>query len=137
MGETNGRSRVTGSLQPGTVAAAVSASLLLTAALLGGCQTREIRVHNASTVDFTTLSVGDRTYDSLPAGSVSDYRDVTLRFRYATIWLTARGRRVSGQTLSFGADRFTHRIDIVDLDKGHLAIRIIPERGSSQQETEE
>ena len=109
--------------------------------MLGGCQTVEIRVDNASTVDFTTLSVGDQTYGSLPAGSVSEYRDVRLKFRYATIWLTAQGRRISGQTLSFGANRFTHRIDILDLDKGHLGIEIIPERHDplrpSQQESED
>ena len=75
----------------------------------------EIRIHNASTLDFTDISVAGRDYGDIAAGETNAYKKVRLSFRYAALELTADGHRVTGQTLNFGADRFTYEIYIVDL----------------------
>ena len=93
---------------------------------LCGCGTvTEIRVQNISTVDYTDVSVADQPYSDIAAGATSDYKSVELSFRYAVIKLTADGQNVIGQTLNMGAERFTYRIDIVDLADGQLAIEVL------------
>ena len=99
---------------------------------LSACETEgegeiEIRIHNASTFDFTDVSVAGRDYGDIAAGVTSAYKKVKLRFRYAALELTADGNKVTGQTLNLGAERFTYEIDIIDLEAGHLAIEVIPE----------
>ena len=88
----------------------------------------EVRIHNASTHDFTEVSVAGESYDDIPAGETSDYKTVGVRFRYAVLELKAGGHRVTGQTLNLGAERFTYEIDIVDLEAGHLAIEVVAEQ---------
>ena len=67
------------------------------------------------------------TMATLPTGETSAYKKVRLSFRYAALEFKADGHKVTGQTLNFGAERFTYEIDIVDLEAGHLAIEVIPE----------
>ncbi len=88
---------------------------------------RSIRVHNASAHGFTDLSVANVAFGSLTSGETSEYRRVSMTFRYAVVKLTADGRSITGQTLNLGAQRFTYRIDIVDLDAGQLAIEVVRE----------
>ena len=88
----------------------------------------EVRIHNASTHDFTDVSVAGRSYGDIPAGETSAYKTVGARFRYAALDLKADGYRVTGQTLNLGAERFTYEIDIIDLEAGHLAIEVVAER---------
>ena len=100
--------------------------------VLSACETEgeveiEIRIHNASTLDFTDVSIAGRDYGDIAAGETSAYKKVRLSFRYAALELKADGHKVTGQTLNFGAERFTYEIDIVDLEAGHLAIEVIPE----------
>lgn len=93
---------------------------------LCGCATViEIRIQNNSTLDYSDVSVAGQPYGDLAAGETSEYRSVKLWFRYAVIRLTADGHKVNAQTLNLGAKRFTHRIDIIDLAAGHLAIEIV------------
>ena len=88
----------------------------------------EIRIHNASKLDFADLEVAGESFGELAAGATGEYRPVTLRGRYAALSFTADGTRVTGQALSFGAPRFTWRIEIVDLAKGRLDIQVVRER---------
>ena len=88
----------------------------------------EIRIHNASKLDFAEIEVAGESFGALAAGATGEYRPVTLRGRYAALSFTADGTRVTGQTLSFGAPRFTWRIDVVDLAKGWLDIEVVRDR---------
>ena len=77
---------------------------------LSACETEgeveiEIRIHNASTLDFTDVSIAGRDYGDIAVGETSAYTKVRLSFRYAALELKADGHRVTGQTLNFGADR--------------------------------
>lgn len=91
-----------------------------------GCATKtEIRIENRSSLDYTDVSVAGQPYGDIAAGATSDYKSVKLNFGYAVIELRADGQYVTGQTLNMGARRFTHRIDVVDLAAGHLAIEVI------------
>lgn len=93
--------------------------------VLAGCQgSVAIRVHNASALDYTDVRVADQRFGAITAGATSEYLRVRTRFRYAVVELTAKGRRVTGQTLNLGSDRFMYRINIVDLQAGHLAIDV-------------
>ena len=85
----------------------------------------EIRIHNASKLDFDDIEVAGESFGELAAGATGEYRPVTLRGRYAALSFTADGTRVTGQALSFGAPRFTWRIEIVDLAKGWLDIEVV------------
>lgn len=92
----------------------------------GGCTTvREVRIQNASKVDYTGVRVAGQHYGDIAAGATSDYRPVEMRFRYAAIELEANGEQVTGQTLNFGSRRFTYCIDLADLEAGHLAIDVV------------
>ena len=93
---------------------------------LAGCATpREVRLHNASTVDFTDVSFAGSPFGDLAAGATSGYRTIGLRLGYGVLRLKAGGRSVNGQTLNFEGHRSTYRIEIIDLDAGHLAIEIV------------
>lgn len=100
----------------------------LSAAVSFGCASgTEVRIENASTVDFTDVSVAGRSFGDIAAGATSEYERVELNLRYAALELTAAGKRITGQTLNLGGERFTYRIDIADLAAGHLAIDVVPE----------
>lgn len=123
-----------GKSAPGLVLCAASVLLLvlwplgaLTACGSGGIAEIEIRINNISQYDFTDVSVGDRSFGDIAAGGSSDYETVTTRFGYAVVKLTADGRKVTGQTLNMGAQRFTYVIDVVDLLAGQLAIEVVGE----------
>ena len=88
----------------------------------------EIRIHNVSKLDFADIEVAGESFGELAAGATGEYRPVTLRGRYAALSFTADGTRVTGQALSFGAPRFTWRIDVVDLAKGWLDIEVVRDR---------
>lgn len=93
---------------------------------LGGCTTAtEIRIHNASTLDYADIEVAGEPFGELAAGTTGEYRPVPLRAGYAALSFTADGRRVTGQALSLGARRFTWRIDVADLAKGWLDIEVV------------
>ena len=93
---------------------------------LAGCAgTAEVRVRNDSAIDFDTLTIEGVDFGDLPAGATSDYQAVPLTLRYGALELEADGRRITGQTLNFGSDKFTYEIDIADLDRGHLAIEVV------------
>ena len=94
-------------------------------ALCGCASAIEIRVQNASALDFADVSIAGQAYGDVAAGETSDYRRVRSRFRYALVRLTAGGYEVNAQTLNFGSRRFTHRIDIENLAAGHLAVEVI------------
>ena len=94
-------------------------------ALLGCRTATEIRIQNVSTLDYTEVSVAGQSYGNIAAGATSDYKSLGLRFRYAAIGLTADGHTVTGQTMNFGAKRFTYRTDTVDLAADQLAIEVI------------
>ena len=87
----------------------------------------EVRIHNVSKLDYTGVSVAGQPYGDVPAGATGAYKQVRLRFRYAALAFKAGGRRVTGQTLNLGAERFTYAIDVIDLEAGHLAIEVIPD----------
>ncbi len=93
----------------------------------GGDAEIEVRINNISQFDFTNVSVGDQSFGDIAAGASSDYVKVTTRLGYAVVKLTADGRKVTGQTLNYGAQRFTYEIDVVDLLAGQLAISVVPE----------
>ena len=96
--------------------------------VLGGCATAtEIRIHNASTLDYVDIEVAGEPFGTLEAGGTGEYRSVPIRLRYAALSFAADGKRVTGQALSVGARRFTWRIDVVDLDKGWLDIQVVPD----------
>ena len=88
----------------------------------------EIRIHNVSKLNFADIEVAGESFGELAAGATGEYRAVTLRGRYAALSFTADGTRVTGQALSFGAPRFTWRIDVVDLAKGWLDIEVVRDR---------
>ena len=88
----------------------------------------EIRIHNASKQDFADIEVAGESFGELAAGATGEYRPVTLRGRYAALSFTVDDTRVTGQALSFGAPRFTWRIDVVDLAKGWLDIEVVRDR---------
>ena len=91
-----------------------------------GCRTAsEIRVQNVSTHEYTKVRVAGVPFGDLAVGATSDYKSVVLISGYALIELEADGRAVNAQTLNFAARRFTHRIDVVDLEARHLAVEII------------
>lgn len=103
----------------------------LTACGPGGIAEIEVRINNISQYDFTYVSVADQPFGDIDAGGSSDFFTVTTRFGYAIVKLTADGRKVTGQTLNMGANRFTYEIDVVDLLAGQLAISVVPEKESS------
>ena len=88
----------------------------------------EIQIHNASKLDFADIEVAGESFGELAAGATGEYRSVTLRGRYAALSFTVDGTGVTGQALSFGAPRFTWRIDVVDLAKGWLDIEVVRDR---------
>lgn len=92
---------------------------------LYGCSTAEIRIQNVSPVDFKDVSIAGQRYGDIAASETSDYKPVRLKFRYTVVYLTADGHRVNAQTLNFGSRRFSYRVDIIDLDAGHLAVEIV------------
>lgn len=95
---------------------------------LGACTTpTEIRIHNASTLDYAEIEVAGEPFGELAAGATGEYRSVSLRAGYAALSFTADGQRVTGQALSLGARRYTWRIDVVDLAKGWLDIEVVRE----------
>ena len=95
---------------------------------LGACTTAtEIRIHNASTLDYAEIEVAGEPFGELAAGTTGEYRSVSLRAGYAALSFTADGQRVTGQALSLGARRYTWRIDVVDLAKGWLDIEVVRE----------
>ena len=96
-------------------------------ALCGCTPVKEIRIRNISSRDFSNVRIANQRFGEIPAGETSDYRRVTLRSSYAAMEMTVDGQRITGQTLNVGSDRFTHRIDIIDLDKGHLSIKVVDE----------
>ena len=100
---------------------------LLTACGPGGNAEIEVRIHNISQFDFTEVSVSDESFGDIAAGASSDFVTVTTRLGYAIVKLTADGRKVTGQTLNYGAQRFTYEIDVVDLLAGQLAINVVPD----------
>ena len=94
--------------------------------LLNGCRsTVDIRLHNASPYTFSDVRIGGQAFEDLAAGTTSDYATVPLRGRYATLSMTIRGHRLTGQVLHFGSDRFTYCIAVENLAAGHLAIDLI------------
>ena len=95
----------------------------------------EVRINNISQFDFTEVSVADRPFGDIAAGARSDYVIVTTRLGYAVVKLTADGRKVTGQTLNYGAKRFTYEIDVVDLLAGQLTINVIPENEPAEGES--
>ena len=95
-------------------------------AALCGCTTvKEIRIQNASSRDFSDVRVADQRFGEVAAGETSDYRNVKLKSGYAAMEMSVDGHRITGQTLNVGSDRLTHRIDIIDLDRGHLNIKVV------------
>lgn len=100
-------------------------AIWLMAACGTGAPVVEIRIHNASTLDFTAVTVAGRSYGDIAAGATSDYQPVRSRLGYVLVELTADGQRVNAQTLNLRAKRFTHRIAIKDLGAGHLAVEIV------------
>ncbi len=102
--------------------AVIAAGCLL--ALCGCATSAEVRVENVSTDDFTDLSIAGQPYGDIAAGATSDYRVVRRKFGYVSMKLWADGRYMTGQTLTLGS-RFTYRIDVIDLEKRHLAIEIV------------
>ena len=100
--------------------------------VLCGCGSMtQIRVENISTRDFTNVSIAGQAYGDIAPGEMSDYKGVKLKFRYAALKLHVDGRYVTGQTLTFGAKRFTYRIGVKDFDAGYLAIDMIREGQSA------
>ena len=96
-----------------------------------GCfSVAQVRIQNVSPVDFHEVELGDTSYGEVPAGTATEYKPVRLvpLLRYADLRLTARGHRVIGETLMHRARRFTHRVDIIDLEAGQLDIEVIRER---------
>ncbi len=89
-------------------------SLCLSAILAACClvalgdSTAEIRIHNASSLDFSEVSVNGVDYGNIAAGATSaDHTNGLGPFNYASMKLTADGRYITGQTLNMGADKFT------------------------------
>lgn len=95
-------------------------------ALTGCFSSATVRIENASPMDFHEVELGDTFYGEIPAGTITDFKAVRLvpLLRYADLRLTVDGVRVSGQTLMHGSSRFTHRVDVVDLEAGHLEIDV-------------
>ena len=94
----------------------------------------EIRIHNASTLDYAEIEVAGEPFGELAAGATGEYRAVSLRAGYAALSFTADGQRVTGQALSLGARRYTWRIDVVDLAKGWLDIEVVREHEPAEPE---
>ncbi|NNF58524.1 MAG: hypothetical protein HKN04_09800 [Rhodothermaceae bacterium] len=107
-------------------------ALLIVAPLgLTGCfSVVHVRIQNVSPVEFHAVELGDTRYGDVPVGTTTAYKPVRLvpLLRYADLRLTVDGHRITGTTLMHGHSRFTHRVNIVDLEKGHLDIEVIRER---------
>ena len=96
-------------------------------ALCGCASVKEIRVQNISDRDFSDVRIGDRQFGDIAADETTPYRKVQVKSGYADMEMIIAGRRVTAQALNFGADRFTYRIDIRDLSRGHLDIKLVRE----------
>ena len=99
----------------------------------GGDVAVEVRIANVSQFDFTAVSVADVDFGDIPIGATSEYMRVRTSLRYAVVNLTADSRKITGQTLNLGANRFTYEIDVVDLLAGQLKIEVVPEDGSEDE----
>ena len=102
---------------------------LLLIASMGCASVAEIRIENVSDLDFAEVSIAGEPFGDVAVGETTEYRPVPLRLSYALVRLTACGYRVNAQTLNLGARRFTHRIDILDLEAGRLGVEIVREGG--------
>ena len=95
---------------------------------LGGCASAvEVRIQNASQLDFRDVTFAGEPYGDIEVGETTDYREVKLKFRYAVMKMTVDGRHVNAQSLNLRSRRFTHRVRIKDLEAGHLAVQVIRE----------
>ncbi|MBC8346177.1 MAG: hypothetical protein ISR82_07815 [Candidatus Marinimicrobia bacterium] len=101
---------------------------LLALFLFSSCSSpKAIRIHNISDRDFDDVTVAGEPLGSIPAGSTSEYVNVKLPFCYAIIKMHIDGTYINGQTLNLWANRFTHEIDIIDVEKGWLSIDVVRE----------
>lgn len=112
-----------------TRSGALSAVLVLGCliALCGCATTTEIRIQNVSTYGFTGVRIAGQPYGEIAPGATTDYRSVKRKCGYLAMRLTADGRGITGQTLTFGSKRFTYRIGVKDCAARQLAIEIIRE----------
>ncbi len=92
---------------------------------------KQIRVQNVSTQNFTHVSIAAQDYGAIAPGEMTDYKNVKLKFRYAALKLHVDGTYVTGQTLNFGAKRFTYRIGVEDLARSRLAIELVRDGADS------
>lgn len=100
-----------------------------------GCFTVvQVRIQNASMIDFHDVELGDTPYGRVPAGKTTEFKPVRLvpLLRYADLRLTGSGRRITGQTLIHRGRCFTHRVEVIDLTAGHLAIEVLQVRPDMQ-----
>ena len=98
---------------------------VLGASLLMGCGHREIRVHNATAVDFHDVTIAGQAYGHVAAGETTSYRSVDTVLGYATMYLTAGGFDVNAQTLTESSKPLTFEVHILDLAAGHLDVQIL------------
>ena len=96
------------------------------ATVLTGCTTpRDIRIENVSDIVFHDVRIFQEAYGEIRPGETTDYKTVDLKLRDGILRLTADGHEVNAQTLNFGAERFTYRVGIKDLEAGHLGVEVV------------
>ena len=84
----------------------------------------EIRIENTSLNDYNLVFVGDTFYGDILSGEISEFQPIKLNFNYTHLKLIIDGKRITGQTLNFGSDKFTYAIDLKNLEKRQLKIDI-------------
>jgi hypothetical protein len=94
----------------------------------------EIRVRNASTVDFTNVVVGfpdeTETYGAIAANASSEYRTVERAYRYAGVQVTLNGASLALIPIDYVGEEeleggsYTYEVNLTE-NQGSLTLRLI------------
>lgn len=100
-------------------------TLICSGLLVSLSYAKSIRIHNVTDRDFKNVSIMKKDFGNIPAGETSEYKDVKTVLSYAAMKMTIDGTYVTGQSLNICSKSFTYDIDIIDLEKGWLDIKVI------------
>jgi hypothetical protein len=94
----------------------------------------EVRVRNASTIDFSSVVIGfpDQTeaYGAVAARTATDYRTVERAFRYAGVQVTLDGTSLALIPIDYVGEEeldggsYTYELNVTD-DLGSLTFRLV------------
>lgn len=117
------------------------ASMLVAGLCLGGAacggflgisEDVEIRVRNASTIDFDSVVVGPvRDYGAIAAGGVSDYRTFDVAYRYAYVRVVTAGETYQIMPIDYVGEeeleggKYTYELNLTDGHPRSLTLRFV------------